>query len=137
MMLNKHDTTLPATDILDRTPVFPFHNPDTALSPTGIYPVRASTSVMLTVVVPELTNNAPEHAELLRNPQGLWTVLAVNVPPELGVDQGAHEHLTPISQYFRAISAAIITARIHQQAIVTALKDKLHRQEGGSLIDDE
>lgn len=136
-MLNKHDTTVPAVEILDRTPVFPFHNPDTAPSPTGIYPVRASTSAMLTVVVPELANNAPEHVELLRNPQGLWTVLAVNVPPGLGVDQGAHEHLTPISQYFRAISAAIITARIHQQAILTALKDKLRSQEGGSLIDDE
>jgi hypothetical protein len=92
---------------------------------------------MLTIVVPELTNNAPEHVELLRDPQGLWTVLAVNVPPGLGVDQGAHEHLTPISQYFRAISAAIITAKIHQQAILAALKDKLRSQEGGSLIDDE
>ncbi|OAL53577.1 hypothetical protein IQ07DRAFT_313783 [Pyrenochaeta sp. DS3sAY3a] len=137
MMLTKHDTTVAAIDVLDRTPVFPFHNPDTAPSPTGIYPVRASTSAMLTIVVPELTNNAPEHVDLLRNPQGLWTVLAVNVPPGLGVDQGAHAHLTPISQYFRAISTAIITARIHQQAIVTAIKDKLRSQEAGSLIDDE
>ena len=66
---------------------------------------------MLTVVVPALTNNSPERVELLRNPQGLWTVLAVNVPPGLRVDQEPHEHLTLISQHFRAISAAIITAR--------------------------
>jgi hypothetical protein len=93
--------------------------------------------VLLTIVVPDLSENTPESIGLLQNPEGLWTVLALNTPSGLGNHQGAHEHLTPIAQYFRAIAAATINARMSHQALLTALRNKLHIHEGDGLIDDE
>lgn len=130
LTLNAHDANVDAKDVLDRTSVFPFHNQKNAPSPTGLYPFKASTSILLTIAVPEVIGNAPEEIKL-------WTVLVVNTPSDFASDRGAHEHLTPIAQYFRAIASSLITAKINTQSILDILRQKLQDCEGGCLFDDE
>lgn len=81
--------------------------------------------------------NSPEEIKLLQAREGLWTVLVVNTPSGFASDQGAHEHLTPIAQYIRAMASSLITVKINSQSILDALKRKLQECEGSGLFDDK
>lgn len=87
--------------------------------------------------MPEETSKVYEEVKLLQEPAGLWTILAINSPPGFAADQGAHEHLTPVAQYFRAIASSLITVRTNSQSILDILRRKLQNVEGGDLFDDE
>jgi hypothetical protein len=54
-----------------------------------------SSSVLLTVVLPDESQTHEEETGLLTNPQALWTVLIVNGPTGFALDAELPEHLSP------------------------------------------
>lgn len=117
--------------------MFAFQHEKGRNNPNGLSLFKASSSVLLTLVVPKESESREEETNLLRIPQALWTVLVVNCPSNLASDHGPPQHLTPISQYIRGMSSSLVTQRINAQTIYEAIKDELNRCEGGSLFDDE
>ena len=117
--------------------MFPLHHEKDGNNSNGLYTLKASSSVLLTLVVPKESESREEETDLLRTPQALWTVLVVNCPSNLASDHGPPQHLTPISQYIRGMASCLVTQRINAQTIYEAIKDELNRCGGDSLFDDE
>ena len=99
--------------------------------------MKASSSTLLTLAIPEESKSHEEEMCLLQYPQGLWTVLVVNSPPLFASIHGPAQHFTPIAQFIRGITASLCTQRINAQSIYDALRVELKNCDGGSLFDDE
>ncbi|EPE31286.1 hypothetical protein GLAREA_12589 [Glarea lozoyensis ATCC 20868] len=96
-----------------------------------------SSSTLLTIVIPEESVTKEEENGLLTDPNGLWTVLVVNGPPDFGSGLEPSHHLTPISQFLRGIVASLCTLRSNAQAIYRELKDLLALHDNNTIFDDE
>lgn len=90
--------------------------------PLALY--KASTSVLLTLAVPEPAAAHEEDNDLLANPETLWTVLVINAPTQIvdGFRQEQPEHLTPLAQFIRGICITLVSQRIHLTCIFAKLK---------------
>lgn len=109
---------------------------------------KASSSVLLTLAVPEPAASHEEDIDLLANSEALWTVLAINAPTHVvdGFRQEQLEHLTPLAQFIRGICITLVSQRIHLTHILAELKlrfasgrDGVH-EEGAlstNLFDDK
>ncbi|KAH8728862.1 hypothetical protein GQ44DRAFT_608184 [Phaeosphaeriaceae sp. PMI808] len=123
--------------IIDRYSLFQLRQQSSQTPILKIF--KASTSVLLTIVVPEESALRQEEMNLLSNPRGLWTVLVINCPLRLA-SKTVHEpsmHLTPVAQYVRGIACSVNTLRMNAEEIYDHLKDRLDASENGSLFDDE
>jgi hypothetical protein len=127
----------PDAVIVDRTLLFPLLNRADEKTFKGVF--KATTSVILTIAIPEESASRQEEIGLLKSPRGLWTVMVVNCPLRLASDleQEPSVHLTPIAQYLRGISLSVHTQRMNGEAIYDHLKERLGESEDGSLFDDE
>lgn len=122
---------------LDRLIICPFGPNKGTEESHQLYLFKASSSVLLTLVLPEESSCHEEEIALLRNPQALWTVLVINGSSRSASDNELLEHLTPIAQYLRGITASLSAQRINVQSIFDALKDHLRKSDEDSLFDDE
>jgi hypothetical protein len=100
------------------------------------YLYRASASTLVTLVIPEESTTREEETQLLKSPQGLWTVLMLNYPCQ---DHGRELecHLTPISQFFRGITTALITQRENAKSICDFMRRELQSCDLEGFVDDE
>ncbi|KAL9090058.1 MAG: hypothetical protein Q9159_002226 [Coniocarpon cinnabarinum] len=99
--------------------------------------LKASTSVLLSLVLPEESPLQREETRLLQDPQCLWTVLVINAGGQLALDAEPSERLAPISQYFRGVTACLINQRRNGEAILGFLKRHLTASMANDLLDDE
>lgn len=93
---------------------------------------KASSSVLLTLVVPEENQTREEALELLALPEALWTVLVINGPMNRvdGFQQDPPEFLTPATQFLRGICGAIYSQRFR----VGPILDQLRKRLSGEMV---
>ncbi|RYN73045.1 hypothetical protein AA0120_g12654 [Alternaria tenuissima] len=137
LTLNHGYISNPDAAIVDRTLLFPLHKQADGKTPKYVF--KASTSVLLTIAIPEESASRQEETDLLKSPKGLWTVMVVNHALRLTLDQDQEpvENLTPITQYLRGISLSVNTQTMSAEAIYDHLKEQLAESENDSLFDDE
>ncbi|KAI0382261.1 hypothetical protein F5Y04DRAFT_288018 [Hypomontagnella monticulosa] len=99
--------------------------------------LKASSSILFTLVVPEESESHQEEISLLRNPQALWTVLVVNSLQKFAVDYRREEHVTPVAQFLRGITSSLCTQRMNARHIHDFLGEQLKSSDNNSLFDDE
>ena len=99
--------------------------------------LKASASVLLSLVLPEQSPSLLEDLSLLAHPECLWTVLAVNCCRRTVLDPEPSERLTPVSQYLRGIASSLFIQRKNGDAILEVLKDRLAKSSNDDLFDDE
>jgi len=121
---------------LDRTPLFSLHNKAMGDHTDKFHLYKASSSTLMTLVIPEESATREEETELLKSPQGLWTVLMINYPHQ-NYDRELDIHLTPISQFIRGITAALITQRNNAESICDFLRHELQSCDIDGLFDDK
>lgn len=124
-------------EMLDRAIKYPFRPDKDSIGLREQYLLKASSSVMLTLALPEDSEHHKEETSLLMNPQALWTVLVINGPLRFILDHDRPEHLTPVAQFLRGITASLHVQRSNAQTIFEALKDHLRKHDDDSLFDDE
>jgi hypothetical protein len=124
-------------DMLDRKKLFSFHHHTVDDKPDPLYLFKTSSSVLLTLSVPEESEFHEEEVNLLKVPEALWTLLVVNCSSEVTFDHRTRHHFTPIAQYIRGIASSLYTQKNHAQSIYDALKAELKDCEGESIFDDE
>lgn len=109
---------------------------DTASNPSLF---KASSSVLLTLVVPEIQPSRREEQCLLETPQARWTVIVVSGSWQMASASSTHpvEYLSPIAQFVRGICGTVVSQRVNAVPIVQNLKERLDRTENDSLFDDE
>lgn len=128
-----NSSSLRQTD-LDRVQLLTLRQGD---SPSETYHLfKASVSVLLTIVLPDESPSREEEVDLLRNPQGLWTVLMINYP-RYHHDREQQEHLTPVAQFIRGITASVVTQRTNAESICDFLRHELGACDTDGLFDDE
>ncbi|ORY00449.1 hypothetical protein BCR34DRAFT_606246 [Clohesyomyces aquaticus] len=120
---------------LDRSPIFALHSSKEATHTTNYHLFKACSSVLLTLVIPEESISRKEEIQLLRSPQGLWTVLTINYPRQ-NSNRELEEHLTPISQFIRGITAALLTQLHNAESIFGLLGLELQSCDKDGLFDD-
>lgn len=76
---------------------------------------KSSSSVLLTLAIPERSVSREEELLLLKNPKGLWTVLAVNCSMRAFSDEETQKYLTPMAQYLRGIAVCLRTQRTNAE----------------------
>ncbi|KAH8587293.1 hypothetical protein B0O99DRAFT_656496 [Bisporella sp. PMI_857] len=126
-----------AADMFDRSAIFSADQFKDVKSPSKLQLFKASSSILLTLAIPEESVSHEEEVGLLRVPQALWTVLAVNCSSEFASAYEPRQHLTPIAQYLRGITSSLYTQRMNAKLIHEALKDALKSCDGASIFDDE
>lgn len=123
--------------LLDRLIIGPFRPGQRFEQSFQLYLFKTSSSVLLTLVLPEESTSHEEEIGLLGNPQALWTVLIVNGPARFALDYENLEHLSPCAQYLRGITASLYMQRTNGQHILEVLNDHLQVSDNDSLFDDE
>ena len=88
---------------------------------------RASSSVLLSLVVPINAESHEEAVDLLTVPEALWTVLLVNgsIHAADGFPSDPVEFLTPLTQFVRGVCGAVKLQRMHVSMILEGLKKQL------------
>ena len=88
---------------------------------------KASSSVLLTLVVPGEEKHREEAIDLLSKPEAFWNVLVVNSPTQIvpGSSPDPTEYLTPVAQFVRGISSAVSSQRLHTDSIFEELRKQL------------
>ncbi|EHK22977.1 uncharacterized protein TRIVIDRAFT_222235 [Trichoderma virens Gv29-8] len=124
-------------DIFDRDSLFPYLRKPGVENPNGLYLFKASSSILLTLAIPEESESHEEEISLLQCPQALWTVLVINSLQRFASDHSPAQHSTPIAQFIRGITSSLCTQRINAQYIYDALRNELKTCDDGSLFDDE
>lgn len=101
--------------------------------------VKATTSVLLTIVLPEESVTNQEELDLLTLPQGLWTIMVVNCHERLAKDMEREptQYLTPLAQFLRGLTYSLRTQNMNAEAIYDRLKERLRDSDDESLFDDE
>jgi hypothetical protein len=99
--------------------------------------MKASSSVLFSLVLPDESLTREEEIALLRRPEALWTVLVVNGPPRFIADDEPREHLSPIAQYLRGITACLSVQKHNADTIFDALQHSFKEASNESLFDDE
>lgn len=102
----------------------------------NLYLYKASSSTLMTLVIPEESISREEETQLLKSPQGLWTVLMINCPRQ-NSDRELDMHLTPISQFIRGITAALITQQNNAESICDFFRHELQSCDKDGLFDDK
>ncbi|OQD83973.1 hypothetical protein PENANT_c014G10849 [Penicillium antarcticum] len=105
---------------LDRLVLGQFRPGNSSDPETDVYLFKTSSSVMLTLVVPEESFSKEEEIGLIESPHALWTVLIANGPTRFALDYEPLEHLSPCAQFLRGV-----------------LNDRLQELDDDSLFDDE
>jgi hypothetical protein len=100
---------------------------------------KASSSVLLTLVLPEEQDSREEEMNLLSNPEALWNVLVINAPwgLALGANYESVKFLTPVCQFVRGIYSCLKLNHTNIAAIFWELKTQLRGSESEVLFDDE
>jgi hypothetical protein len=106
-------------------------------NPEGLHLFKASSSILLTLAIPEDSESHEEEKRLLQDPQALWTVVVINSPPQFTSDHEPAQYSTPIAQFIRGITSSLCTQRINAQSICDALGDELKNCDDDILFDDE
>ncbi|KAJ4300027.1 hypothetical protein N0V90_005276 [Kalmusia sp. IMI 367209] len=119
---------------LDRTRLFSLRHSKDGIERYDLY--KASSSILLTLVIPEESTSREEETDLLKSPQGLWTVLMINYPRH-GSDREHQVHLTPVAQLIRGITVALVTQRTNAESICDLLRHELGACDADGLFDDE
>lgn len=122
--------------VLDQSPLLSMHIGRQDKNLENQYLYKTSFSTLLTIVIPEESRNREEEIDLLKSPQGLWTVLMINYP-QLDSHKELDTHLTPVSQFIRGMTAAIITQRHNAESIVDFLRLELQSCDSAGLFDDK
>lgn len=101
--------------------------------------VKATTSVLLTIALPEGSSTNQEEIDLLKLPQGSWTVMVVNCHERLTKDMEREptQYLTPLAQFLRGLTYSLRTQNMNAEAIYDQLKEQLRAADDGGLFDDE
>lgn len=96
----------------------------------------ASSSVLLSIVVPQEDQFHEEALDLLAMPEALWTVLVINGPINAidGFQRDPVEFFTPIAQFVRGICGAIHSQRVHVSPILERLKKRLPERPVRSFV---
>ncbi|KAF2657830.1 hypothetical protein K491DRAFT_654142 [Lophiostoma macrostomum CBS 122681] len=125
--------------MIDRTRLFPvFRKKDSqAANSEPLYLSKSSSSVLLTLAIPEVSATREEYLDLLKNSDSLWTVIIVNCSMSAMADGEKSHYLTPIAQYIRLITSALRMQRTHAEAIYILLEDQIRNCNSDSLFDDE
>ncbi|KAF2471941.1 uncharacterized protein BDR25DRAFT_16612 [Lindgomyces ingoldianus] len=121
---------------IDRTPLLSLNHEKPGDNTKNYFLYKASSSTLMTLVIPEESTSREEETQLLKSPQGLWTVLMVNYPRQ-HFDRELDRHLTPISQFIRGITAALITQRDNAESICDFLRHELQSCDIDGLFDDQ
>jgi hypothetical protein len=137
LALDESDTLAADQHLFDRSRVFPFQQENQPGYTKNLFIVRASSSVLLTLAIPEESVSREEEINLLRNPQALWIVLTANCPVRFGSEYTPAEHSTPIAQFVRGVTAAVRTQTLNAQSIYDRLSGDLHSGDLEGLFDDE
>jgi hypothetical protein len=124
-------------DQIDRVRIFPIHHHKGPAKAREMFLLKASSSVLLTLCTPEVSEWCEEEVCLLRTPQALWTVLVINCSAEFASDYQNRNFLTPIAQYVRGITSSMYTQRINAESIYEDLKNWLKHSDSESIFDDE
>ncbi|KAF2258987.1 hypothetical protein CC78DRAFT_537401 [Lojkania enalia] len=135
LTLSSKDTKIKENELLDRRKLFPFQRSTNESPGQAIF--QASSSVLLTIALPEEAISREEEVQLLQAPQGQWTVLVVNSSPWFSSNQSASQHLTPIAQYLRGVAFSLHTQRLNAESIYDTMRERLKDCYDGSLFDDE
>lgn len=135
--MNSGDGAEKKDGLFDRNPVFSLHHRGDTKNPSNVYLFKATSSVLLTLAIPEESESREEEVNLLRTPEALWTVLVVNCSSEFVSDHGPQQYLTPIAQYIRGIASSLSTQRINTQSIYDIIREGLKISDEGSIFDDE
>ncbi|KAF1932114.1 uncharacterized protein M421DRAFT_284651 [Didymella exigua CBS 183.55] len=101
--------------------------------------VKMTTSVLLTIALPDASITNQEELDLLKLPQGFWTVMVVNCHERLARDMEREPtlHLTPVAQFLRGLTYSLRTLNLNAEAIYDQLKERLQTSDDESLFDDE
>lgn len=88
---------------------------------------KASSSVLLALVVPGEEEYREEAVDLLANCEAFWNVLVVNGPTQIGASSSREptEFMTPLAQFVRGVSGAVNSQRLHIDSIFEELKKQL------------
>ena len=100
---------------------------------------KASSSVLLTLVLPEEQESREEEMSLLSNPEALWNLLVISAPwgLALGAVYESVKFLTPVCQFVRGTYSCLKLNHINIAAIFQELKTQLRGSESEVLFDDE
>ncbi|KAJ5521277.1 hypothetical protein N7527_005392 [Penicillium freii] len=137
LCLGPHNTRDRQGNPLDRLALGQFQASDRTDQETELYLFKTSSSVMLTLVVPEESFSKEEEIGLIESPGALWTVLIANGPPRFTLDYEPLEHLSPCAQFLRGITASFFMQRTNAQHIIGILNDHLQESYNDTLFDDE
>ncbi len=135
--MEEYDSPTDDRDLFDRGIVFLYQHQTSTESSKYLYLVKASSSVLLTLAVPDISDSQEEEINLLRDPQALWTVLAVNAPSNFASEQELADFYTPIAQFTRGVASSVRTQRLQAESIYDRLKDDLDGCDPEGLFDDD
>ena len=99
---------------------------------------KASSSVLLTLVVPQEQPSREEELSLLTSPDALWNVIIVNGSWRMAMSSSREpvEYQTPLTQFIRGICGAVVSQKTNMIPILHELKKRLRASENNSLFDD-
>jgi len=100
---------------------------------------KASSSVLLTLVLPEEQESREEEMNLLSNPEALWNILVINAPwgLALGTNHESVKFMTPLCQFIRGVYSCLELNHENVARIFKELKTQLRASESEVLFDDE
>jgi len=140
LLLCAHSSLSAASGVIDRSLVGRFEPKSEASSEENQqYLFKASSSVLLTITIPQVQPNREEEHRLLSDPEGLWSVIIVNGSWRMASTSNLEplEFQTPIAQFVRGICSTVISQRVNIHPIVHELKEKLRASDDDSLFDDQ
>lgn len=99
---------------------------------------KTSSSVLLTLVVPQEQTSRQEEHSLISTPEALWNVIIINGSWHMAMvsSQEPVEYLTPLAQFIRAICSTVTAQKDHMVLLLQELKECLTASENDSLFDD-
>jgi hypothetical protein len=100
------------------------------------YLCKASSSVLLTLALPQESESRREAVELLIEPESLWTVLVINAHRQVGSENMVTDHCTPVAQFVHGIAATLCTQRMNAEAVYDACLERYRDCDDNSLFDD-
>jgi hypothetical protein len=137
LIMDSEENMFKKRELFDRTSICTIPAGSGALGFTPSCLCKASSSVLLTLVLPQESESRQEAVELLSEPESLWTVLVINSHRQAGSENMTTEHCTPVAQFVHGIAATLYTQRINTKAVYDACLDRYRDCDDNSLFDDK
>jgi hypothetical protein len=135
--LNSTEPLRANEDVFDRAHLSSFPKSQGLDQSKRFHCFKTSSSVLLTLAIPEESISREEEIQLLRDPRALWTVLAINCPVPFTQNQKSAYDATPVAQFIRGVTSSLHTQAKNTELMYDALNDILKSHDSDNLFDDD